>query len=764
DRDVLFAGPGNDDLIGGSGTNSLYAWSRNPAVGGQFGIFVDELGNRFDDSGDFVGAIDDEGNAIPDGRLDDTGQPARVPEDTGLNRIVGNRRSDALYGGTGIDFLYGGGGNDTLYRANGSDFESQDNGLAGEAWKEYARETDQIWYVGATNKDDVISVDFVTEPGRITEPALLTDHHLVTRLTNNDGNFSFAAQVRLDFSATDADNNLIWDPVEILELDGLRTDDSQGRTELLDDLPTRIEQGIADLIPSEGDFLAILIDALDGNDQITVGPTVQKTVWVDAGPGDDRVEILAGNSILIDQAEFDTRNDTETAAFSLPSAAVVAPAGPAPTNGILPGTEDASFILTINDSTEATITLRPDQTNGQDDGTAANFAAENSTQALVDDINAALDDQGIADLVTAFLGPIGDGQGIFFATTKIAFGETSLRITVDEENPASRWLGLQTAVSDTQASIASNTVYDGLSIDSPNDEDWFRFTLNRPATLTAPSLSKDDGLSLTATRTDVQAEAQTGDQLDLQAGDYVLRVKTNLVPTLYSLSFKVTEDDSSLTLPLGTRSDQVRRDVILGGPGNDILSGGPAEDWIFGGTGNDVLSGGLDRQAPDLLYGQAGDDTFQLIADDLPTLTDSNETFVPTFTDEFNGGDGDDRVFFLGGDFDRLGNEVRDFASLRYNRFLHRYEFTNLVWDIQNQAFVQQTELLPSTLIARHDITNANLGGDAVFTISIGETSGEIIAPHQNNVNGNHTADNDQFDISSLVSDINAAIFAENSR
>ena len=40
------------------------------------------------------------------------------------------------------------------------------------------------------------------------------------------------------------------------------------------------------LLPPEGDFQAIIIDALGGDDQVTVGPTVQKTVWIDAGPGE----------------------------------------------------------------------------------------------------------------------------------------------------------------------------------------------------------------------------------------------------------------------------------------------------------------------------------------------------------------------------------------------------------------------------------------------------------------------------------------------
>ena len=45
-HDSLYAGGGNDDVIGGPGTNSLYAWSQDPqASGGQFGVFVDNAGN-----------------------------------------------------------------------------------------------------------------------------------------------------------------------------------------------------------------------------------------------------------------------------------------------------------------------------------------------------------------------------------------------------------------------------------------------------------------------------------------------------------------------------------------------------------------------------------------------------------------------------------------------------------------------------------------------------------------------------------------------
>jgi hypothetical protein len=197
------ASNGNDDLLGGQGTNELYAWSWDPYLGGQFGVFVNpDTGELYNDSGDLDG----------DGFLDsDPSQPARVLEDTGLNRMVGGANDDLLFGGTRVDFLYGNGGNDTLFRSDGTRFQDLDNDDAGDDWKEYARQTGQVWYVSGTNLDDTIDVNFVTEPG------LLGDHHLITRQTvNQDDNYSFSAEVRLDFAATDPDGNLLWDPDDVL--------------------------------------------------------------------------------------------------------------------------------------------------------------------------------------------------------------------------------------------------------------------------------------------------------------------------------------------------------------------------------------------------------------------------------------------------------------------------------------------------------------------------------------------------------------------
>ena len=118
-------------------------------------------------------------------------------EETGLNRFMGGfNQQDELYGGTGLDFLFGNGAPlgspDRLYRRDGTPFSQLDEGLSGDAWKEYAKDTGFVWYYSGTNLEDEIHVDFVTEPG------LLSGRHLITRRTSNQDNSTFDAQIRHD--------------------------------------------------------------------------------------------------------------------------------------------------------------------------------------------------------------------------------------------------------------------------------------------------------------------------------------------------------------------------------------------------------------------------------------------------------------------------------------------------------------------------------------------------------------------------------------
>ncbi|MCC6508377.1 MAG: hypothetical protein IT423_04670, partial [Pirellulaceae bacterium] len=651
DADQLFAGGGNDDLIGGLGTNNLYACSFDPTTCGQFGLFTNSKGRLFTNDGDLNdnGILD-----LDDGLLTGPRRIAHTLQNTGLNRMLGGERADNLFGGTVVDFMYGNGGQDTMFRANGTTFESLDEGLAGDDWKRYARESDQVWYVGGTNAADEIRVDFVTEPG------LLTDHHLITRLTNNNGNFSFAAQVRLDFNATDSQGNTVWDADTLkFRVDQLLSDESvASRAQELSRIGSATVERVnaellARIIPPEGDFQVILIDALEGNDQITVGPTVQKSVWIDAGAGDDVVEIRTGNSILVDKTErtinrnngVQGRNDLPDQAFTLTSVV----------NGVLQAA----------------------------DGTPASTG------------------------------------------------------------------GLE---------------FNGLSMDSPNDVDWYRFTLaSTPAASARIDLASGSSIDALAMEIFVEGSDTSNVANRLKLGTttgnagaialsglnanqvYLLKVTTpRIVPTTYGLRLNLLGTTSTTTLAtipkldLAVRNDMTRRDVILGNTGDDILRGGAGEDWIFGNAGNDVLIGGQDRGASDLMFGGSGDDTFQLITDALPLLgsepnTDfdpTTKTVLTTLSDQLFGGAGNDRVLYLGGDTDRRGFDVPDYVAVQYDSQLHRYELTDLVWDIGTQSFRTTTDANGLTVYQQqhvyyqtHDVENSVVSlraGDDVFRADAG--------------------------------------------
>lgn len=650
DHDILFAGKGNDDLLGGQGSNDLYAWSFDPGNPGDspFGVYE-----------------------LVDGVLQ--------LEDTGLNRIIGGPGDDNLFGGTGLDLLYGGGGVNQFYTRTGQPFESLDGGDAGDAWKDYARSTDQVWYVGGTNADDEISVDFVTEPG------LLLGHHLVTRSTVNGDLNSFDAQVRLDFAATDDDGNLIWDPDTLFSSDALQSDDPFVRAAALNEQFSDAIS-LSRLLPPEGDFRAIIIDALAGDDKVFVGPTVQKTVWIDAGDGDDRVQIATGRSILIDQTDsIDARNDTIENSYTLIGPPVLVGENAAPADGIL--TADASFYLIVDDLDEHVLIKLPASLT---DGTADATSPNQSLDDLIDDLNRQIDASDAAGLVIATRA----GHSIALSTNRV-HEASRLAISIPDGDPAIDQLGLVAdEIAVPTSELARDISFSGLTIDSPQDVDHysFRSSLTSDVSIAAVSENERDGMQWTVFQADGTVIVPVDGKYALTAGSmYTVKVVSDATPTIYDLRFGFG-DGGGVVSQLSQIVEFERQDVIFGGAGNDILQGGPGEDFIFGGPGNDVLTGGQDRGASDLLFGQEGDDTLQSIPDRLPLITGTGTTYIPTQSDRFDGGTGNDRVFFLGGDLDENENPVNDFVAVRFNRFLQRYELTTLMWDVDNGRYVSNVD------------------------------------------------------------------------
>ncbi len=178
-----------------------------------------------------------------------------------------------------------------------------------------------------------------------------------------------------------------------------------------------------------------------------------------------------------------------------------------------------------------------------------------------------------------------------------------------------------------------------------------------------------------------------------------LRVRSlNNSPTTYNFGLDFAGNDALglNRVALGVQSDTfLRRDVIVGGPGDDILRGGPSEDWVIGGSGNDIITGGIDGDASDILIGEDGDDVFQIIPS-------QGGAFDVTIVDEIEGGAGFDRILFLGGDLDDRGLPVPDHVTLRYQPLLNAYELAAKVWDTANQTFlVDDNEFVIHTISYR---------------------------------------------------------------
>ena len=690
--DWLFAGQGNDDLLGQEGNNRLYAWSFDP----------DE---SFDPANPASEKTDDFGVwADGQGRLYAEKADGRKLENTGLNRMLGGEGDDLLYGGTVLDFMEGGGGNNTLFRRDGTRFESLDGGLAGDEWKDYARDTDAVWYVSGSDARDRINVDYVTEPG------LLQGRHLVTRLTEHNGFFTFAASLSLDFDAKNADGGFVWDPTNLVfDLRNLALRDEAINPSLL-----------AGLLPPEEAYAAILIDALKSDDEIVVGPTVQKSVWIDAGDGNDRVTIANGVNgvILTDTTELGSggRNDTEATAHDF---------------GSLSG-DTALRGLTLDNADPGNVDFYRFHWAGADGATLAAealFAADTpklTLQPIVSDPAADPTTSLTLSSGTRYLlrveNPVGHKVPTIYELRFAAdLGQQDAldRSTGANNTPAraTGLIGLQatqavTGLTERLDDLTLLKRLEGLSLHASDDADWFRLRhgeaieAGRTITVTGEGLSVGNIRLLDENRNVFATAVETGGGLLLKLGampagtELYLGIEANGLDVgdglAYTLDFRlgdfpaVTLDLSAgFGVDLATRPDTLRRDVILGGIGNDVLRGGMGEDWIFGGDDNDVLSGGRDRQASDLLFGGEGDDTFQLIGDRLGTVTGNNRSLAPTLSDLFDGGAGNDRILYLGGDLDTRddgGRGIPDYATLRYNSRLHRYEFGSRVVEFFDSA------------------------------------------------------------------------------
>jgi hypothetical protein len=344
------------------------------------------------------------------------------------------------------------------------------------------------------------------------------------------------------------------------------------------------------------------------------------------------VALLRGLSI-------DTPGDADWFRFALSyfDPAQIVSTAAAPANGVLSGV--AHFSLSIGGGPAIGVAVLADASN-------------TSIADLVADINAALEASGLASVVVAER-----SESRITLSLRQTGTDQTLAIDVPAGDSAATELRFAAGIAKPPASIAMRQTDGGtnlvLEVFTAAGAPLAGLTTIDGVTTVANlaglpigdyllKVSTGGGTGRYELRPSIGARGQTlldftgqGTATINMAGlspdaTYLLKVASaNRTPTVYDLSFNLTTGTAT-TVSLAARSDSVRRDIIIGGDGSDVLSGGPAEDWVFGNAGNDVLSGGEDRQASDILFGGAGDDTFQLVPDALPLIKGTQETFVPT--------------------------------------------------------------------------------------------------------------------------------------
>lgn len=148
----------------------------------------------------------------------------------------------------------------------------------------------------------------------------------------------------------------------------------------------------------------------------------------------------------------------------------------------------------------------------------------------------------------------------------------------------------------------------------------------------------DDTFAMTAL-TDCGDSLTGGTGID--TADYQLRTG----------ALTITLDNGALDGEAGEK-DNVKSDIeiVLGGSGNDTMTGSAANDELHGGPGNDVLNGGggddklIGNSGADILNGEAGNDTFDEGLID--ALYASGTEGKGAGADVLNGGSGVDTVSY----------------------------------------------------------------------------------------------------------------------
>src|SRR6185503_15394040 len=150
-------------------------------------------------------------------------------------------------------------------------------------------------------------------------------------------------------------------------------------------------------------------------------------------------------------------------AFTLTTPATIIGAVDAPANGRL--STSATFSLAVNGAVAVPVTV-----------TFASTQTNNTRAQLVSDVQAALDAALGAGLIQAKL----FGNRLVLET--VASSASASLAVSGADTVSGVELGLANGQSNTGSALNRSTNYQGLTLDSPEDTDWYQFTLGPNAT------------------------------------------------------------------------------------------------------------------------------------------------------------------------------------------------------------------------------------------------------------------------------------------
>lgn len=145
----------------------------------------------------------------------------------------------------------------------------------------------------------------------------------------------------------------------------------------------------------------------------------------------------------------------------------------------------------------------------------------------------------------------------------------------------------------------------------------------------------NDGQTNVVTITSNSSNVIVKDTVGLAAGDGCTQTNATTVTCPLPNTFVLDLKDGNDVL---TNNSQVRI-FVYGGPGNDVLTGGAANDGLFGDDGNDVING---NGGSDFINGGTGNDVINGGAGD-------DRIDDPAGNDAVSGGAGNDNIQENGG-------------------------------------------------------------------------------------------------------------------